>query len=137
MDTILGDPASERVEAEAADLREHFPGAHFESMGGAGDVGSGYDLTVGHLLAFYPRRFLKADKPALVLAQEFGTQSNTMVARAMILENQAFNHKKEEQPRWSELSRDAFYVRTREWKDNVRERGLKVLEQAIARSSIK
>jgi hypothetical protein len=69
----------------------------------------------------------------LELTQEFGTQPNLLVARAVILENAAF-----QQARGSpihrmsqELSRAAFYVETLAWKDSILRRGLERLDQAV------
>ena len=58
-----------------------------------------------------------------------------LVARAMILENAAFNHAPARQAEWAAFTRDAFYVRTQDWRRAVLERGLKLLHQAVARSS--
>jgi hypothetical protein len=100
---------------------------------GEGDVAAGYELTVGFHRHLFSTRF--ADEQRLQhFTQEFGTQKSIMVARAMILENQAFHYARAEHARWSAFSRDAFYVREAWWKRSIVARGLAVLEQAEARS---
>ena len=46
-----------------------------------------------------------------------------------------FRYAPYDQPAWSALTRDAFYVRTEAWRKAVLGRGLTLLHQAIARSS--
>lgn len=124
---------------DATRLEKAFPGS-LEGIqgfdGDGGDVGAGYELTVGFVNEFYEQCFPKG-REVLVMTQEFGTLSGVLVARAMILENQAFNYDRAQQPFWSTFTRDAFYVRTAEWKRSVLHRGLTVLNQAIGRSSQK
>ena len=103
-------------------------------MEGEGDVGSGYELTRGTSQELMKTRFVAEGSQMLHLTQEFGTQPNALVARAMVLENQAFHFAPEMQPYWSSFTRDAFYVRTEAWKKNVILRGVRVAEQAIVRS---
>ena len=114
---------------------KYFPGAFAvnDIAAGRGDVAAGYEQTIGNTGKYYTRMFEHARKPFLV-TQEFGTLPGVFVARAMILENQAFVYAPQEQPAWSTFSRDAFYVRTREWRKAVLGRGLTLLHQAIARS---
>lgn len=119
----------------AAEMPKHFPGAPVEdSSPGGGDVAAGYELTIGGAPEYYVQLFDRAVRP-LGMTQEFGTVPGVFVARAMILENQAFVYAPHEQPAWSELTRDAFYVRTEPWRKSVLGRGLTLLHQSIARSS--
>ena len=37
--------------------------------------------------------------------------------------------------KYANFTRDVFYVRTKRWKDNVRDRGIIVFDEAIKRSS--
>jgi len=118
-----------------SEAHKYFPGAFAvnDIAAGRGDVAAGYEQTIGNTGKYYTRMFEHARKPFLV-TQEFGTLPGVFVARAMILENQAFVYAPQEQPAWSTFSRDAFYVRTREWRKAVLGRGLTLLHQAIARS---
>lgn len=110
------------------------------ATGGPDDVSAGYDLTMGILNGYYAALFEERAGPAsrpLVVAQEFGTVPAVLVARALILENMAHHHSPPaERAYWATFSRDAFYVRTDEWRESVLRRGLTVLEQAIHRSSL-
>ena len=113
-----------------------FPGAEVQVTGagadeaGGGAVGAGYELTRGAVDAFYGRRFEK--DPVLFVTQEFGTVPGVLVARALVLENAAFHHSPDAQPHWAEYTRDAFYVRSRDWKEAVVGRGTAILDQAEA-----
>lgn len=130
VDTLLADLDS------TANVKDAFPGAPLQDIEGkeGSDVSSGYDLSRGFIKSFYTRLFPPLAQP-LILTQEFGTKPGILVARGMILENMAFNFAPEHQPKWAEFSRDAFYVRTDEWRKNILFRGLTVLCQAIKRST--
>ena len=138
VDTLLT-KLSAGVDSNAEARKWFGNGAQVQDTGsptsaGEGDVGAGYELTIGFAGAFYPR-FFHADARTLFVTQEFGTVPGVLVARAMILENGAFNHAPAQQPAWSAFTRDAFYVRTTAWRRSVLERGLALLHQAIARSA--
>ena len=118
------------------------PPQGFNSGGGGGggggdsDVSSGYDLTRGLTAELYGPLF-RPDSSPMILTQEFGTVNSLLVARALILENAAHHYCPSGGARasWATLVRDAFYVRTDEWRGSVLRRGLEVLAQAAARSS--
>lgn len=155
VDTLLahGTDKSDGPNGEGAD--EYFYGAprpvqyHFgqgehggndgqnQQGSGGGDVTSGYDLSRGIMNEYYAKLFQKSSPGAhpLIVTQEFGTVPGIMVARGMILENMAYNYARELQPYWSQFSRDAFYIRTDQWRRSILSRGLIVLRQAIERSS--
>ena len=142
LDTLLFvDPDSKKkANAQQNDVASHFRGApggiqNLAEGDSAGDVAAGYELTAGTLMHFYPHTCFPRSSDVLVLGQEFGTLPGFLVARAVILENQAFNYAKARQPFFATFIRDAFYVRTPQWKRSVLERGLAVLAQAVARSS--
>lgn len=111
IDTLL--PGDNRHSAE--ETSTWFTGVDIQTASQddeGGDVAAGYELTRGMMESYYPKLF-KEEANALLVTQEFGTRPGVLVARACILENQAFVHAPEQQPRWALLSRDAFYVRTR------------------------
>ena len=89
MDTLM--PKHRDSEFLATEMPEFFPGAPVEADTGdvTSDVAAGYDLTIGSAPEFYVRLFPRAVRP-LGMTQEFGTVPAVFVARAMILENQAF-----------------------------------------------
>ena len=99
MDTLLVES-----QAEADDVKKWFAGAPAIDITGpdaTGDVGAGYDLTRGFMKDFYADLFPSSvGGEAMVLSQEFGTLPGIFVARAMILENQAFQHDPQQQPFW-------------------------------------
>lgn len=117
---------------------------------GTVDAGSGYDLSKGVTEDLYSELFTasrtraraaaasddEGGKEPMVVTQEFGTVNSVMVARALILENMAFHYATPaEHSRWAELTRDAFYVRSDDWRRSILARGLTVLSQAVSRSS--
>ena len=103
---------------------------------GEGDVGGGYELTRGFNRELFTQKFRNKNAKIHHMTQEFGTLSGHMVARALILENQAYNYAPNEQAYWATFTRDAFYVRTPEWKQSIIDRGVIFAEQAIERSRI-
>eukprot|EP00658_Telonema_sp_P-2_P030057 TRINITY_DN2276_c0_g1_i1.p1 TRINITY_DN2276_c0_g1~~TRINITY_DN2276_c0_g1_i1.p1 ORF type:complete len:170 (+),score=51.67 TRINITY_DN2276_c0_g1_i1:91-600(+) len=103
------------------------------ASGDGDDVSAGYQLTRGTQDGYYA--LLSSGSKPIFAVQEFGTVSPMVVARAMVLENMAFHHDAVKQPVWAEYTRDAFYVRTREWKQQVLKRGLAVLFRSIRRSA--
>eukprot|EP01059_Diplonema_ambulator_P031546 TRINITY_DN5828_c0_g1_i1.p1 TRINITY_DN5828_c0_g1~~TRINITY_DN5828_c0_g1_i1.p1 ORF type:complete len:403 (+),score=89.13 TRINITY_DN5828_c0_g1_i1:57-1265(+) len=109
------------------------PLTQVEAMDGsdvtAADAGAGYELTEGTTDVLIPQLFPETKDFDLV-TQEFGTLTGVLVARSLILENMAFHYDKEHQPYWSEYTRDAFYVRTPEWKRAILRRGLEMLRQS-------
>lgn len=116
-------------------VKKLFPGApKVQAVGGEGDVGAGYDLTRGFCEELFKHRFSHSADLQFV-TQEFGTLPGFLVARAMVLENQAFHYAPEQHAQWAAYTRDAFYVRSSKWKALVLERGLTVAEQAIRRST--
>lgn len=124
--------------ADTLEARKWFHGAHAMetlSSGDNGDVLAGYEVAVGYASNFYGKLFSEDKNRPLLLTQEFGTLPGILVARALILENQAFNYDPQNQPFWSTFTRDAFYVRTSAWKRSILDRGTAVLAQAIARAS--
>lgn len=123
------------ADSKVLSVKKLFPGApKVQAVGGGGDVGGGYDLTRGICEELFRERFSDSADWQFV-TQEFGTLPGFLVARAMVLENQAFHYAPEEHAQWATYTRDAFYVRTAAWKVSVLERGVTVLEQAIQRSS--
>lgn len=123
---------------DAESMEKLFPGSlagvQCPFTGQGGDVAAGYELTKGFVNGFYSK-FFSRSKDVLMVTQEFGTLSASLVLRSMILENQAFNYDKSQQPFWATFVRDAFYVQTDQWKQSILERGLAVFSQVIARSS--
>eukprot|EP00949_MAST-11_sp_MAST-11-sp1_P000087 g87.t1 len=115
------------------ETKKWFPGIAVDDAGDS-SVGAGYDMTVGFSGSFYTRLFHK-DRRALFITQEFGTLPGLFVARAMILENQAFVYAPHLQPEWSQYTKDAFYVQKPAWRRSVLDRGLQLLSNAIRRSS--
>jgi hypothetical protein len=117
------------------EMERRYPGAGAvqDESAGEGDVGGGYELTRGFCRELMQHRF--APEARLQhFSQEFGTLPGVLVARAMVLENQAWNYAQREQAYWASFTRDAFYVRTPAWKESIVRRGVLVAEQAMARA---
>lgn len=98
------------------------------------DVSDGYQHTVGVIGA----NFCKSLAPALsrhdraCITQEFGTLPSVLVGDAALGENFAFFHGSESQKdHYAQKMKDAFYVQSKFWKNNVVRRGLKVFYQAL------
>ena len=71
-----------------------------------------------------------------MITQEFGTRPGLLVAKAMIFENAAFWHGNEEDKKaGAKLMKDAFYVQTNYWKNEIVERGKKLYFACLKRDS--
>jgi hypothetical protein len=70
----------------------------------------------------------------LNLVQEFGTVPGILVARAIILENAAYQLApgSEQHLLTQQMTKHVFYVPTREWKSQVVRRGLAAIDQIHA-----
>mmetsp|Transcript_29648 Transcript_29648/g.42057 ORF Transcript_29648/g.42057 Transcript_29648/m.42057 type:complete len:99 (-) Transcript_29648:43-339(-) len=68
-----------------------------------------------------------------LITQEFGTLPGVLVGRAMILDHMIRTHDPEKTEQGQNLMRDAFYVRTTEWRKKIILKGLRVLFQALDR----
>ena len=101
---------------------------------GQSQAGDGYELTRGVTQTFFGEIF-----PAAVArgdyvsaTQEFGTLHSVFVGQALVLENQAYHNAKEEaRAYWAQYTKDAFYVRTPEWRAKVVRRGTTLLDQFV------
>jgi len=116
------------------DLSRVFPNSSIPSLiQSATDVTAGYDLAIGTAEDFFSPLFSK--KSDWIVTQEFGTIPLPFVGIALILENMARQYLLESQAmEWTTLTRGAFYKRTPKWRKDVLVRGLRVLNQAIART---
>jgi hypothetical protein len=119
------------------ELATTFPGSHIPhnlvQAAAADDVAAGYDLVLGTAEEFFaPFRNKKSD---WILTQEFGTIPTVFVGISLILENMAHHYlPKQIAKEWAtQLTKSAFYKRTPTWRRQVLIRGLRVLNQAIAR----
>lgn len=97
---------------------------------------AGYEHTVGFLGTEWVQGFFKLDtgRP-LCFAQEFGTLPGFLVARALIMENAGFHSDRAHHSFWQSYTRDAFYVRTEDWKRRVLRRGLDVFGKIVCRQA--
>ena len=132
-DTILLHGNTPAMESSEVFHGSHIPGVHKE-----GDsVLDGYNLTIGSCQLYFQGLF---NESAWLLTQEFGTKHAVMVGRALILENMLYHQQQKQQkdihPTRTRIMRSAFYVQTQEWRKAILSRGLRVLTQAIGRSSI-
>lgn len=99
----------------------------------------GYEFTVGSLDSDeWLGQFFRPDSGrVLAVTQEFGTLPGVMVARAVMFENMAFHYDRSNHEYWRTMTRDAFYVRTPDWKARVLRRGIdvfgKILDRVVAR----
>jgi len=101
VDTLLVETPEEGE--DAAKWFEDAPALDVTDPTAKGDVAAGYDLSRGFISELYIKRFPVAEaagRPAMVMGQEFGTLPGIFVARAMILENQAFQYDPVNQPYW-------------------------------------
>lgn len=126
-------------------IKGDFPGQDLQSLDGkqtpeelseeTTHVTAGYELARGHMASYYQPLFTNSTVPPLVMAQEFGTRPDVLVARAMILENAAYHYAPDTQHHWSKYMLDAFHVRSHDWMVNVAEKGNLVFQQALKRSA--
>eukprot|EP01063_Lacrimia_lanifica_P029612 TRINITY_DN455_c0_g2_i2.p1 TRINITY_DN455_c0_g2~~TRINITY_DN455_c0_g2_i2.p1 ORF type:complete len:423 (+),score=144.67 TRINITY_DN455_c0_g2_i2:66-1334(+) len=134
VDTLLHAEAAENVagvEARFAIDAASAPHSKIEGLGAAnGQAAAGYELMKGGTIAAFAYLFPQAGQLYQV-TQEFGTLSGIFVARALILENMGYHFDKPHHAYWAKYTRDAFYVRTPEWREAVRRRGEVVFRQAV------
>lgn len=137
VDVLLLDVGGAAVQA----VSKAFPGADVQGLDGStgnskNSQAAGYELVRGSMNAFYKLFFkgaaaAKGADEALIVTQEFGTQSATLVGRSLIVENRGFHYDVPNRSYWSTYTRDAFYVRTPAWKESVLSRGLTVVNQLL------
>ena len=115
-------------------LQDTFGGSLIPGQAQSADnVAAGYDLVMGTAEGFFAKLFKKSND--WIVTQEFGTVPSIFVGVSLILENMARQYLPEAQAEeWTLLTRSAFYKRTELWRRDVLVRGLRVLQQAIARS---
>jgi len=99
--------------------------AHFPERPHTVKVTQGYEQVKGFFMSYFTNMFVQPHQSWVALAQEFGTLPTVLVGKALIQENAG--RKDDDQLRW------VFYPQSRAWRARVLERGLKVLDQAIAR----
>lgn len=108
-------------------------------------AGAGYELSIGNFCRHeWVADYFSPGGQVLALTQEFGTQPNILVGRALILENAGWWWEPPDSDRrkmgklpgepqeltyWGRYTRDAFYVRTDDWKKRVLRRGHDVIEK--------
>ena len=132
-DTILTGSHAAAISPHA--LSHVFANSSIPSLSqSASDVSAGYDMVMGTAEHFFAPLFHKdAD---WIVTQEFGTIPMPLVGIALILENMARQYLPETQAmEWTELTRRAFYKKTPKWRKDVVVRGLRVLQQAIKRTT--
>lgn len=107
-----------------------------QTTSGPVNQSAGYEFSVGVLgTDEWISSFFKPDSGrALVLTQEFGTRSNLSVARALLLENVGYHYDRDNHEYWRSFTRDAFYVRTADWKARVLKRGESVFNTLASRT---
>lgn len=118
-------------------MERWFPGAQSPHMSeSAKEANKGYDKAKGFTPAFFQRLF-DADHQYLGMVQEFGTVPGILVAHALIVENRAYHYLPIEQAlEWARrTTKRAFYKQTPRWRRQILERGMRLLLQAIERSS--
>jgi len=98
---------------------------------------AGYEYTVGSVdCDEWLNQFFRKDTGSVAaVTQEFGTLPTIFVVRALIFENAGFHYDRARRLRWQALLRDAFYVRTPDWKTRILRRGHDVFEKFVARCS--
>ena len=115
------------------EIAKIFNESQIPSISGGDDVEQGYELMVGSTEQFVAALFDDTKIDIWLLSQEFGTLHNVFVGRALILENFIHHYGDSEQKANNQLLRDAFYPQSPKWRSSVLTRGLRVLEQAMAR----
>lgn len=143
VDTFLFHPAAyqnmEQVQAVVQDVLHHFPEMQtpLAAMSQhATQVMQGYDNTMGLSTTYFLKLFTAKQKP-LLGAQEFGTVPSLFVADALFRENAARHHLSvaEGLAYAQRTTKRVFYPDHVEWRRQVLTRGLRVLGQALRRSS--
>lgn len=96
---------------------------------------AGYEFTAGFLgSSEWVAKFFKPNSGRpLVFTQEFGTVSNLKVARALVLENIGYHYDRDRHEYWRSFTRDAFYVRSLDWKIRILKRGEDTFHKLVAK----
>lgn len=96
----------------------------------------GYEFTVGiNARADWLNQMFKPESGSVLsFVQEFGTRPQPLVGRALILENMGYQYDRANHTYWRSFTRDAFYIRTPEWKRRILKRGEAVFRTAVART---
>lgn len=123
-----------------ADIGRHFPGLHTPLAGlskHAADVLQGYEDTTGFSTSYFLELFGDDTQKPLLGAQEFGTVHNVLVVHALITENAARQYSSAPDAlSWAMVTtKRAFYPQSRQWRQEILTRGLRVLRQALFRST--
>ena len=131
-DTIL---AAGNSGISPRELNAAFQGSNIPSLTqSASHVSEGYDLVIGTAEHFFSRLFPKPQD--WIITQEFGTVSTISVGISLVLENMARQYLPEEEAmKWTILLKRAFYKQTPKWRQSVMVRGLRVMQQAIDRTT--
>jgi hypothetical protein len=131
MDSMLVDTESERAVA-AGFLKTAFS-VESPVSAGAG-ANAGYDDAMG--MGCLNGAFAEGDE-VLFVTQEFGTKPGVLVARALIIENQAYHAApgSSQHDAAKQLLKEAFYVPTESWRASIVDRGLAALAETAAHLS--
>lgn len=139
-DNLFGEDSNEKQQTYVEkEMKRWFPDAlppHLSDV--ARDAGKGYDKVKGNTPTFFARLFNQQDdQKYLAMIQEFGTVPGFLVAHSLIMENRAFQHLPAEQAlEWArQTTKRTFYIQTPKWRQQILERGVQLLLQAIQRSS--
>lgn len=122
-------------------LATAFPGSTVPGVDADGDnVNNGYQHIIGDGISFLRSMLVsetdsKDNENVLLVVQEFGTVSGFMAARSLVMENTIRQHTPERTGYGQELMKQAFYIQKPSWRKKILSRGIKVLDQAIVRSS--
>lgn len=99
-------------------------------------VSEGYEKVRGFVPDYMESLFAREQDP-LLLIQEIGTIPSILVGKALILENMAYHYlPKEEAIKWAKRTTlPAFYPQSSLWRERALQNGLRVLHNAVERSS--
>ena len=125
------------LEESAKHVEHYFPDSqHPGSSSDGSSVAQGYEHVKGSCKDFVQTVFEPEQRP-LVATQEFGTLHTVLVGRAMIVENAAYQHLPPDQAlEWAkQTTKAAFYPQSKVWRRRILERGIRVLMQAMERST--
>jgi hypothetical protein len=130
-DTLL--PSSKGEEWCSSEFQKWFPESHSEAA--TKDVHKGYENVQGKVINYFYELFFKHQPDSLLLVQEFGIVPAFLVGPAMIVENAALRNGIDTATVSKRTTKAVFYPETAAWRRDILENGLRVLFQAMERSS--
>lgn len=109
------------------------------------DTNAGHDKGQGRVIDYFYQTFFQHQSKALIFAQELGTVPSPVIEHALIVENLAYQFYTNIDNKINLIipghheyavntTKAAFYPNSKQWRKDVLQKGIRVLQQAIIRT---